>query len=81
MILGGGILGFNAAKDLIDKNIKVKLVEQNKIKALNISDQLPELMVIHGDGRSVDLLEEENIESMDAFISLTQNSKQISWHV
>ena len=71
MILGGGILGFNAAKDLIDKNIKVKLVEQNKIKALNISDQLPELMVIHGDGRSVDLLEEENIESMDAFISLT----------
>ena len=75
MILGGGILGFNAAKDLIDKNIKVKLVEQNKIKALNISDQLPELMVIHGDGRSVDLLEEENIESMDAFISLTQNSE------
>ena len=74
MILGGGILGFNAAKDLINKNIKVKLVEQNKIKALNISDQLPELMVIHGDGRSVDLLEEENIESMDAFISLTQNS-------
>ena len=75
MILGGGILGFNAAKDLIDKNIKVKLVEQNKNKALNISDQLPELMVIHGDGRSVDLLEEENIESMDAFISLTQNSE------
>ena len=75
MILGGGILGFNAAKDLIDKDIKVKLVEQNKIKALNISDQLPELMVIHGDGRSVDLLEEENIESMDAFISLTQNSE------
>ena len=75
MILGGGILGFNAARDLIDKNIKVKLVEQNKIKALNISDQLPELMVIHGDGRSVDLLEEENIESMDAFISLTQNSE------
>ena len=32
-------------------------------------------MVIHGDGRSVDLLEEENIESMDAFISLTQNSE------
>ena len=75
MILGGGILGFNAARDLIDKNIKVKLVEQNKIKALNISDQLPELMVIHGDGRSVDLLEEENIGSMDAFISLTQNSE------
>tara|TARA_B100000963_G_scaffold143275_1_gene124798 strand:+ start:91456 stop:92805 length:1350 start_codon:yes stop_codon:yes gene_type:complete len=75
MILGGGILGFNAARDLIDNNIKVKLVEQNKIKALNISDQLPELMVIHGDGRSVDLLEEENIESMDAFISLTQNSE------
>ena len=75
MILGGGILGFNAARDLIENNINVKLVEQNKIKALNISDQLPDLMVIHGDGRSVDLLEEENIESMDAFISITQNSE------
>ena len=32
-------------------------------------------MVIHGDGRSSELLEEESIESMDAFISVTENSE------
>jgi trk system potassium uptake protein TrkA len=32
-------------------------------------------MVIHGDGRSVELLDEEDIDTMDAFISVTENSE------
>ena len=32
-------------------------------------------MVIHGDGRSIELLEEENIDSIDAFISVTEDSE------
>ena len=32
-------------------------------------------MVIHGDGRSVELLDEEDLETMDAFISVTENSE------
>ena len=37
---------------------------------MEISEELPDLMVIHGDGRSSELLEEESIESMDAFYRL-----------
>ena len=51
------------------------LLEQNKLKAMEITEELPDLMVIHGDGRSSELLEEESIESMDAFISVTENSE------
>ena len=75
MILGGGNIGTQTAKTLCNKKFNVTLVEQNKSKAFDIADQLPDVMVIHGDGRSVELLEEESIESMDAFISVTENSE------
>ena len=41
---------------------------------MEISEELPDLMVIHGDGRSSELLEEESIESM-TLISVTENSE------
>ena len=75
MILGGSKIGINTARDLCKKKFNVILLEQNKLKALEISEILPDIMVIHGDGRSSELLEEEAIESMDAFISVTENSE------
>lgn len=75
MILGGGKIGLNTARELCGKKFNVTIVEQNKTKAFEIADQLPDAMVIHGDGRSVELLEEEDIDSMDAFISVTENSE------
>ena len=75
MILGGSKIGVNTARELCDKKFRVILLEQNKLKAMEISEELPDLMVIHGDGRSSELLEEESIESMDAFISVTENSE------
>lgn len=75
MILGGSKIGINTARELCEKKFRVILLEQNKLKAMEISEELPDLMVIHGDGRSSELLEEESIESMDAFISVTENSE------
>ena len=40
-----------------------------------MAEQLPDTLVINGDGRNVALLEEENIKDMDAFISVTGNSE------
>ena len=50
------------------------LVEQNKDQSFELADQLPNVIVIHGDGRNVELLEEEGLEAMDAFICVTGNS-------
>ncbi len=74
MILGGSKIGENAAKKLSEK-YKVKLIEQNREKAAELADKLPHTLVIHGDGRNVELLHEEQIENMDAFISVTGNSE------
>ena len=75
MILGGSKVGYNAARDLCSKKFNVKLIEKNKERAFDISDSLPNALVINGDGRNVELLEEESLESMDAFIAVTGNSE------
>ncbi|MBR9854670.1 MAG: Trk system potassium transporter TrkA [Algicola sp.] len=75
MILGGSKVGYKTARDLCTNKFNVKLIEKNKEKAFDIADDLPHALVINGDGRNVELLEEENLESMDAFIAVTGNSE------
>ena len=74
MILGGGKIGFKTASDL-SKNFNIKLVEKIKNRAFDLAEQLPNSLIIHADGRNVELLEEENIKDMDAFIAVTGNSE------
>ena len=71
MILGGSRIGEKSAKELCDSKLNVKLIEKNKERALILADNLPNALVVLGDGRDVDLLEEENINSMDVFIGAT----------
>lgn len=75
MILGGGRIGFKAAKNLTRSKFNIKIVEKNKERAFELADELPNTLVIRGDGRNVDLLDEENISDMDAFISVTGSSE------
>ncbi|MEM1257110.1 MAG: Trk system potassium transporter TrkA [Bacteroidota bacterium] len=75
MILGGSKVGFKTARDLCSNKFNVKLIEKDKDKAFDIADSIPNALVINGDGRNVELLEEESLESMDAFISVTGNSE------
>ncbi|WP_435624915.1 Trk system potassium transporter TrkA [Flagellimonas sp.] len=75
MILGGSKVGYKTARDLCTKKFNVKLIEKNKEKAFDIADDIPHALVINGDGRNVELLDEESLESMDAFIAVTGNSE------
>jgi len=75
MILGGSKIGKKTARDLCRNNFNVKLIESDREKAFELADELPDTLVINSDGRNVELLEEENIHEMDAFISVTGNSE------
>jgi len=75
MILGGSKVGSKAARDLCASKFNVKLVEKNKEKSIDLADDLPNALIINGDGRNVELLDEESLESMDAFIAVTGNSE------
>ena len=74
MILGGSKVGVNTAR-LLSKKYNIKLVESDRDKCLELADQLPDTMVINGDGRDTNLLKQLNIDNMDAFIALTENSE------
>ncbi len=75
MILGGSKIGFKTARELCKNHFRVKLIESNKQKAFDLADALPNILVINTDGRNVELLEEESIQDMDAFIAVTGNSE------
>ncbi len=75
MILGGSKVGYKTARDLSEDDFNVKLVEKDKNKAFEIADAMPNVLVINGDCRNVELLEEESLEAMDAFIAVTGNSE------
>jgi trk system potassium uptake protein TrkA len=74
MILGGSRIGKHVAKSL-ENRFNIKLIEINKEKSIALADQLSNTLVIHGDGRNVDLLNEEGIKNMDTFIAVTGNSE------
>jgi len=75
MILGGSRVALKAAKNLSDMNCQIKMIEKHKDRAFDLADTLPNVMVIHGDGRNVELLYEENINECDTFIALTGDSE------
>lgn len=74
MILGGSRIGFLGSR-LLSKDYDIKIIEIDEERCMDIVDHLPNILVIQGDGRDVELLEEENIESMDSFIAVTGNSE------
>ncbi len=76
MILGGGNIGYYLAEKLSHSKISVTLIEQNKERARELSEKLKSVVIIHGDGTDIHLLEEEMLDTMDAFIGATGYDEQ-----
>jgi trk system potassium uptake protein len=74
MIMGGSRIAECTAAQLPD-HMRVKLIEIDKDKCHLLGEKLNNILVINGDGRDVELLKEEDIEEMDAFVALTDNSE------
>lgn len=74
MILGGSRIAQRTAEKLGDQ-YNIKIIELDRERSQKVADRLENVLVIHGDGRNLDLLKEERIERMDAFIAVTGNSE------
>lgn len=71
MILGGSKSAYYLAKMLDYSGNSVKIIEMNEQKAQALAEDLPGVTVICGDGAQQELLLEEGLDSMDAFVALT----------
>ena len=75
-ILGGSPIGEMLAKSLDRLGLKVKLVESDKTRCIELSEKLPEtIRIVNGDGRNSDFLYDEGIQEYDAFVALTGNDE------
>lgn len=74
MILGGSRIAQKTAEKLSEQ-FNIKIIEQDKERCQKIADKFSNILVINSDGRNLELLKEEGIEKMDAFVALTGNSE------
>lgn len=76
MILGASRIAHYLSEMLISSGSSVKVVELNREICESFCDHIPEAVVINGDGAQQELLREEGIAQMDAFVALTGNDEQ-----
>jgi len=77
IIVGGGNIGFNLAKDLEinHSDISVCIIENNKERAKIIADQLNNTLVLNGDGLDQTILDEANIKDSNMMLALTNDDE------
>jgi trk system potassium uptake protein TrkA len=74
MIVGGGRVGRITAKRL-ESELNIKILEMDKERCMDLTNYLSEALVVNADARNLDLLEDEGIMDMDAFIAVTDNTE------
>ena len=77
LIIGGGNIGFNLAKNLEEhlEGVRVKIIEKNKERAELIANNLNSTIVINGNGLDEEVLKEANIDETETVLSLTNDDE------
>ena len=77
LIIGGGNIGFNLAKNLeiSVEDIRIKIIEKDKERAELIANELNNSIVINGNGLDEDILEEANLSEVETVIALTNDDE------
>ncbi|MBQ4057316.1 MAG: Trk system potassium transporter TrkA [Lachnospiraceae bacterium] len=76
LIAGGSKVAYYLTKCLEEAHIQVKIIEKDFKNCEQLSERLPHTLVIHGDASNRQLLLEEGIDNMDAFVSLTNMDEE-----
>ena len=76
MIIGGGETTYYLAKQLLPMGIGIKIIEQSKERCNELSELLPQAMIIHGDGTERNLLQEEGLPKVHSFVSWTSMDEE-----
>ena len=77
LIIGGGNIGFNLAKNLeiSHESARIKIIEKNKERAEYIANELNNSLVINGNGLEEDVLKEANIDDSETVLALTNDDE------
>jgi len=76
VILGAGRVGYMLARQLIDEGKNVALIELDKVRAKNTTNNL-DCLVLNASGTNLETLKKAGIQKADAFVSVT-NSDEVN---
>ncbi len=71
MIIGGSMIAYYLADQLIDMGIDVKIIEQNTRRCEELSEMLPKVSIVCANATEKDIMLEEGILDFDGFVALT----------
>jgi trk system potassium uptake protein TrkA len=74
MIIGGNEISLQVCR-LLEEDYHITLVESNEKICKRFASELKHILIIKGDTSNIELLREEGLRDMDAFIALTPNSE------
>jgi trk system potassium uptake protein TrkA len=75
MIVGGGNVGMALAQMLEEDDIDLVLIDRDRKRCEEIAQVLHRSVILHGDGTDAELLEEENVDSVDFFIAVSMEDE------
>ena len=77
LIIGGGNIGFNLAKNIEQsfESARVKIIEKDKARAEFIANELNNSIIINGNGLDEDVLAEANIDEVETVLALTNDDE------
>lgn len=75
-IIGGGNVGLMLAQNLEKANMKIKIIEFDYDRCVELTENLKNTLVINGDGANFGLLEEERVGESDVVVSVTNNDEK-----
>lgn len=76
MLLGGSKIAFYLAKDLCDAGIDVKIIDNDKDRCIQLSENLDDVLIINGDAMDQDLLLQEGIEHTNAIVTMMNTDEE-----
>jgi trk system potassium uptake protein TrkA len=76
MIVGGGRVAYYLAKYLEEAKIRAKIIEIDRDRCYELSELLPNTLIINGDGSEETVLDSENLCDMDAFVAVTGRDEE-----
>ena len=71
MIAGGGRTGYFLAKMLSEVGVSVKIIEMDRERCTYLAEKLENALILHGNAQDANLLLDENLGGMDAFVAAT----------
>ena len=77
LIIGGGNIGFNLAKNIEEtlETTRVKIVEKDKERAEYLASELNDSIIINGDGLDEEVLVEANLDEAETVLALTNDDE------